>query len=316
MSPYSAFDNNPIFLVDPLGLKSRDASGTVRNGDYKNFWDVLLHRSPKETLKVWGNSVKGLFGPASSDPPIRKWDIADKRKALSPARQAAVAEAHKYVSLRSWDKSEYSQAPGEGDKLGRNRAGNGPVDCAGLVDFCIMAAGYPDPDNGKTTGALDIVSSSRKIDMRDVLPGDVVTISWGTPGKEFGHVGIIVDVQRGNYNEITRIRVVHSVSGKPTPGPVYNQFNTIKGDAADLFKLPSPEGKGQVYPAEYISGYYSWVKIQQNQTIVRPQSGRPVTPLPSPVPPNGGSPVSPISDKYNDGYMTKQLRLLLERIFW
>ncbi|MFN7709105.1 MAG: RHS repeat-associated core domain-containing protein, partial [Sphingobacteriia bacterium] len=67
MSPYSAFDNNPIFLVDPLGLKARDASGTVRNGDYKNFWDVLKHRSPKETLKVWGNAVKGLFSGGGGD---------------------------------------------------------------------------------------------------------------------------------------------------------------------------------------------------------------------------------------------------------
>jgi len=302
MSPYSAFDNNPIFLVDPLGLKSRDASGTVRNGDYKNFWDVLLHRSPKETLKVWGNAVKGLFGPASSDPPIRKWDIADKRKALSPARQAAVAKAHEFVAKRSHTEPQY--------KYGARSEPGGKMDCQGLVDVCIMAAGYPDPDNHKrASGVKNIVAASRKITLRDVLPGDAVTIQWPTSSDPLGHVGIIVDVQRGNHNEVTRLRIVHSAGneGDPSSGPMYNQFDII-----DFGLWTNAERKGKIYPFEWITGYYSWVRIEQSQTIIRPKASQPTAPSRG-----GDSPAIPvISDENNQGYLTRKLERFLRYVFY
>jgi len=32
MSPYEAFNNNPVFFVDPLGLKGKDPSEKGSNG--------------------------------------------------------------------------------------------------------------------------------------------------------------------------------------------------------------------------------------------------------------------------------------------
>jgi RHS repeat-associated protein len=57
MSPYTAFDNNPVFFVDPFGLSTQNGDPKPKSGGWGNFWDKLKNRSPQETLKVWKNAV-------------------------------------------------------------------------------------------------------------------------------------------------------------------------------------------------------------------------------------------------------------------
>jgi hypothetical protein len=95
------------------------------------------------------------------------------------------------------DKFHYTQGPLRMANI--NRPGKLPVnaDCSSFVTLCYNWAGAPDP-NGQSynhtgyTGTL--LSHGRKIDLKDVLPGDVIVYGGGT-GE---HTALIVDVTGAN----------------------------------------------------------------------------------------------------------------------
>jgi len=171
--------------------------------------------------------------------------FADPDGADSTQRANAIAKAKEYVKKNPGDTYSWG---------GRAKPGGG-VDCQGMVDNCIIAGGEKDPDsNGKDSGVKNIVAQSTEIEMKDAVPGNIVTLDNSKSGKDkpMGHVGIVVEIVRDKKGNVTGLKVVDSggTAGSGKSGPRYTSINI----------------GGKSYWDNRVTGVYKWDKIPDKKS--------------------------------------------------
>jgi cell wall-associated NlpC family hydrolase len=103
-----------------------------------------------------------------------------------------------------------------------------PVDCSGLVNYCMIKAGEQstlDRRDIAGTGVQRIEKAGVKVEAESVVPGNVVTFrtsGWGY------HTGVIVSVTKSGNGKLVQMEFIHSSSGKN--GPVKSVIRFDKSD--------------------------------------------------------------------------------------
>jgi hypothetical protein len=158
----------------------------------------------------------------------------------STQRATAVELANEYVKKNpgnSWESG------------GRGNPGEN-VDCSGLVSNCIIQGEEPDPYIGRDgNGVSRITQISEKIvDFDNAEIGNVIALDNSASGTNnpLGHIGIIVEINKGDDKKTAGFKIVDS-GGRPSTGksgPRYTEI-TIGGSG---------------YWDNRITGIYKWDK--------------------------------------------------------
>jgi cell wall-associated NlpC family hydrolase len=134
----------------------------------------------------------------------------------STQRAAIVSAAEDYIGS------------GSAYLLGAKGPPGKPVDCSGLVNYCMVKAGEPstlDRKDVSGTGVQRIEQSGVKVEAESAVPGNVVTFRTGGWGY---HTGVVVSVTKAENGKLLQMEFIHSSSSKN--GPVKSVLNFMKPD--------------------------------------------------------------------------------------
>jgi hypothetical protein len=178
--------------------------------------------------------------------PIR---LIDPNGLDSLQRAQAVTQAMEYVNKNPGD--SYPTVADFKDKKYRGSPGE-KVDCAGMVDNCIVAGGEPtSAGNGQDTGVKNLVDQSIAVGLDNAEVGNFLTFNNSESGtdksKDLGHTGLIKELSRDDKGNITTLKIIDSggTAGSGVSGP--RVVTVIDG------------GKNRYY-GNRITGAYKWDK--------------------------------------------------------
>jgi uncharacterized protein RhaS with RHS repeats len=173
-------------------------------------------------------------------------------------RVQAVIKAQEYANKNPGDSYPTKQESDEGKFRGKPGE---KVDCAGMVDNCIVAGEEPSSkNNGKDNGVANVMDQSDKVgdkdDMTKAVEGNAITLNNTfeepiDPKNDFKHIGVITKIERDDNGNVTNMQITHS-SGRPGSGK--------SGPRTDY---AIKNGKSQYWGVR-ITGIYKWDKKPDN----------------------------------------------------
>lgn len=184
---------------------------------------------------MWAENSIGYFTSNSSE--IK---ALFNRLTNGDQRKKAVEKGKDYVKKKAAGNQYLMGAKGQpGEK----------VDCSGLVGACVVAGGEQSPNHGDGgSGVVNIQNNTKKVDGKDVVPGNIVTFYF-TSGYAH-HTGLVTEVIKDKNGSLISFTMIQSSGGTgPNEKEVTIGEGKLGGNIAGFYKWDSkPENANSSYP--------------------------------------------------------------------
>jgi hypothetical protein len=228
MSPYVAFNNNPVYFVDPYGLEGDPPKpeGAPENAKYN---DIFTDKSGGTWTYLDIGNGEGAWKKSLDEVVVKPGERNNGNNDISNV----LGKAKEFVDANVT--GETYATPSTTTSIEKIKSGEGGIDCSAFINESFKQSGYEAPNNYKPqnsgtkvgdkgswgNGVALIIDGLPIVDKDDLQIGDLVTFKSSRddhkgPDGAFDHIGIVQSVKTNKQGTVISITYYDSGGSNST----------------------------------------------------------------------------------------------------